>query len=109
MEEQGGRKSADVTEGWGDRRWLATLIVLTVALRVWQLWHTEVASRDSIGYIRIAWRLEHEDWRKVLPASSQHPLYPLAVLAASVPVRHYHGGDLAVAMQLSAQLGSSVR
>ncbi len=99
MEEQGG---------WGDRRWLALLIVLAVALRVWQVSHTEVTSRDSIGYIRIAWQLEHDDWRKVLPASSQHPLYPLAVLAASAPVRHSHGGDLALAMQLSAQLASCV-
>jgi 4-amino-4-deoxy-L-arabinose transferase-like glycosyltransferase len=95
-------------QGWGDRRWLALLIVLAAALRVWQVGHTEVTSRDSIGYIRIAWQLEHGDWRKVLPASSQHPLYPLSVLAASVPVRHYHGGDLALAMQLSAQLASSV-
>ncbi len=99
MEEQGG---------WGDRRYLAVLIVLAVALRVWQVSHTEVTSRDSIGYIRIAWQLEHDDWRKVLPNSSQHPLYPLAVLAASVPVRHYYHGDLALAMQFSAQLASCV-
>jgi 4-amino-4-deoxy-L-arabinose transferase-like glycosyltransferase len=108
MAEQGGRKPAGASEGWGDRRRLTTLIVLALALRVWQVWHTEVTSRDSIGYIRIAWQLEHGDWLQVLPNSSQHPLYPLAVLAASVPVRHYHGGDLAVAMQLSAQLASSV-
>ena len=107
MEEQGGRRPAATAE-WADRRWLTILVVLAVALRVWQVWHTEVTSRDSIGFIRIAWQLEHEDWRKVLPNSSQHPLYPLAVLAASAPVLHWYGGDLAVAMQLSAQLASCV-
>jgi hypothetical protein len=108
MEEHGAGLPAEANAGWGDRRWLTALVVLAVVLRVWQVWHTEVTSRDSIGYIRIAWQLEHEDWRQVLPRSSQHPLYPLAVLAASVPVRHWYGGDLAVAMQLSAQLASCV-
>jgi hypothetical protein len=103
MEEQEGRAPE-----WGDRRWLTILIVVALVLRVWQVGHTEVTSRDSIGYIRIAWRLGHEDWRQVLPTSSQHPLYPLAVLATSIPVRHYYGGDLALAMQLSAQLASCV-
>src|SRR5262245_56412760 len=107
MEEQRDGKAAGASD-WGDGRRVAILVLLALALRVWQVWHTEVTSRDSIGYIRIAWQLEHEDWRQVLPNAPQHPLYPLAVLAASVPVRHYHGGDLAAAMQLSAQLASCV-
>src|SRR4051812_22022583 len=40
--------------GWSDWRWLALLLVLVACLRTWQLTHTEVASRDCIGYIREA-------------------------------------------------------
>src|SRR5262249_45727200 len=94
--------------GWGDLRWLVLLAVLAVGLRAWQVRHTEVTSRDSIGYIRIAWELGHGDWRRVVPAAHHHPGYPAAVLAVSVPVRQYLGGDLAAAMQLSAQLASAL-
>ena len=84
------------------------LLAVAVALRAWQLTHTTVASRDSIGYARIAWRLEHGDWKKVIPHASQHPLYPLALLAVSWPVRHFLPDDLPLAMQLSAQLSSGI-
>src|SRR5438105_1176908 len=52
--------------GWSDWRWLALLLALVAGLRAWQLTHTEVASRDSIGYIRYAWRLENEPWTEVM-------------------------------------------
>jgi hypothetical protein len=90
---------------------LGCVLVLAAAslgIRAWQLTHTAVASRDSIGYSRIAWRLEHGDWRKVIPHAAQHPLYPAALLAVSWPVRHYLPGDLPFAMQLSAQLTSAL-
>jgi hypothetical protein len=90
---------------------LACLLILAAAaagLRAWQITHTAVASRDSIGYARIAWRLEHGDWRKVIPHAAQHPLYPAALLGTSVLVRHYLPHDLPLAMQLSAQLTSSI-
>jgi hypothetical protein len=90
-----------------DLPWLAVLIAAAVALRGWQLAHTEVASRDSIGYIRIAWQLEHRPWGPVLRNSLQHPGYPLALLAMSQPVRRLFHGDLALLMQLSAQLTSA--
>jgi hypothetical protein len=91
-----------------DLPWLAILVVAAVALRGWQLTHTEVASRDSIGYIRIAWRLEHQPWGPVLRSSLQHPGYPLALLAVSHPLRRLLHGDLAYLMQLSAQLTSAL-
>lgn len=91
-----------------DWRCLAVLALLALALRGWQLTHTEVASRDSIGYIRIAWELEHGPWREVMPRSLQHPGYPLALLAISGPVRHYCHADLATLMQYSAQLTSAL-
>jgi len=89
-----------------DLRYLALLVVVAVAVRGWQITHTEVASRDSISYVRIAWQLEHAPWKQVMPASPQHPGYPLAVLAMSLPVRHYIPDDLPRAWQISAQLVS---
>jgi hypothetical protein len=84
------------------------LAAAAAGLRAWQLTHTAVASRDSIGYARIAWRLEHGNWRKVIPHSAQHPLYPAALLVVSRPVRHLVPGDLPYAMQLSAQLTTAI-
>jgi hypothetical protein len=84
------------------------LAAAATGLRAWELTHTAVASRDSIGYVRIAWRLEHGDWSKVLPHAHQHPLYPAALLAVSWPVRYFLPGDLPFAMQLSAQLTSAI-
>ena len=87
---------------------IVLLAVLTLGLRAYQLGTTEVTARDSIGYIHIAWRLEHYDWRKVIPDSPQHPGYPVAVLAASLPARLLFPNDLPYAMQLAAQLASAV-
>jgi hypothetical protein len=91
-----------------DLRCLAILAVLVVVLRGWQITHTEVASRDSISYVRIAWQLEQAPWRQVMPASPQHPGYPLAVLAMSLPVRHFFPDDPPRAWQISAQLVSGL-
>ncbi len=90
-----------------DLLFLALLALLTIGLRSWQLTHTEVTARDSIAYIRIAWELEHGNWTEVVKTASQHPGYPVAVRALSVPVRRFVP-DLATAMQLSAQLTSAL-
>ena len=88
--------------------WLiALLLLLTIGLRTLQLATTEVTARDSISYIHIAWRMEHDDWLKVLPAAPQHPGYPIALLAASVPTCALFPNDLPYAMQLAAQLASA--
>jgi hypothetical protein len=84
------------------------LVLLAVSLRVWLLCHTEVAARDSIGYIRYALALENRPWAEVLRSSQQHPGYPLMLLAASWPVRHFMGGITPVSMQISAQIANSV-
>ena len=64
MEEQGRGGSAQGTEtrsspslraGWADLRCLAILVLLVVAVRAWQITHTEVASRDSICYIPVSY------------------------------------------------------
>jgi hypothetical protein len=91
-----------------DWRAIAVLTLIAAGLRAWQLTHTEVTSRDSIAYIRIAWQLGHGDWRTVIPRADHHPGYPVAVLAVSQLVCPLVPGDLPRAMQLSAQLASSL-
>jgi len=87
---------------------LLVLLILATAIRVWLLCHTEVTSRDSIGFERYAWELEHKKWKQVLRSNLHHPLYPLTVLAVSVPVRQIVGGSDLVVMQASAQLASGL-
>jgi hypothetical protein len=72
------------------------------------VWHTEVAARDSIGYIRYARQLQDQPWQEVLRNTEQPPLYALAVLAVSSPIRRFVDGPDSVAMQLSAQLASAI-
>ncbi len=72
---------------WRDWRCLATLLMLVLPLRVWLLYNTEVAARDSIGFIRYALQFESKPWQEVLLGNHQHPGYPLAVWAVSQPVR----------------------
>lgn len=93
---------------WADARWLVLLLALTVPLRVWLLCHTEVPARDSIGFIRYALQFETQSWSKVVRANHQHPGYPLAVLAVSLPVRQFSHQPDTVRMQFSAQLASTV-
>src|SRR4051794_40260130 len=99
-----GKGAAPATDSGFSRTdiWLLlALATLVIGLRAWQLAHTEVAARDSIGYIRIAWRLEHNDLRAALRTSDQHPLFPAAILAVSHLVRTWLPDDLPLAMQLS--------
>jgi hypothetical protein len=94
--------------GAGDLRWLVLLVLLTASMRIWQVRHTEVTSRDTVGYIQIAWRLSNGHWREVIPTCNQHPGYPLAILVVSYPVRLFVDGNLVEAMRLSAQLASAL-
>jgi hypothetical protein len=84
------------------------LVALAAAGRVWILANTAVAARDSIGFIRYALQLESEPVRTVLQQNLQHPGYPTALLAVSWPVRYALGRTDAFAMQLSAQVTSSL-
>jgi hypothetical protein len=92
---------------WSEFRFIAILALITCGLRAYQLCTTEVTARDSLSYIHIAWRLEHDDWRQVIRDSPQHPGYPVAVLAGSLPARLFFPNDLPYAMQLGAQLASA--
>jgi hypothetical protein len=87
---------------------IALLMLVAVALRAWHLTHTEVAARDSIGFIRYAWQLGHHPWVETIrdPRQQQHFGYPFAILAVSYPVRAFLSGPDTTLMQLSAQLTS---
>jgi hypothetical protein len=110
MEGRTPREAAADTKGRRGRDGAALLVLLLLAagLRLWLYCHTEVAARDSIGFIRMAWQLEHRPWKDVLndPESGQHPGYPVLVLCASVPVRQFLHGPESLVMQNSAQLMS---
>jgi 4-amino-4-deoxy-L-arabinose transferase-like glycosyltransferase len=98
---------------WARIDWclFALLLLLAAGIRLWQLTHTEVAARDSIGFIRIAWQLNQKpfsEWPDVLKQAEQHPVYPLAIWAVSVPLRHLVEGPEADRMRLSAQMASAL-
>ncbi len=95
---------------WRDLTLLAVLLGAAIGLRAWHLTHTEVAARDSIGYIRYAWQLSHEPWLKTIadPKQQQHPGYPLAIALMSPAVRAFDAGPDSLVMQLSAQLVSAI-
>src|SRR5262245_20818534 len=106
MAEQGSATAA-VAEPRKDWVCLVTLLRLVLPLRGWLLYNTEVAARDSIGFIRYARDFEKKNWKTVLDSYEQHPGYPLAVWAVSLPVRAIAGTD-PVTMRLAAQLASTM-
>src|SRR5438128_2408214 len=60
--------SPDITNARRVPSWLVLSLLLTagLGLRLWVIARTEVAARDSIGFIRYALRLEHDPLTKVL-------------------------------------------
>ena len=87
---------------------LAFLLLFSAGLHAWVIANTEVAARDSIAFIRYAWRLQHDAVPNVLRNELHPPLYPLTVLAVSIPLRQiYHGPDVLL-MQYSAQVASTL-
>ncbi len=92
---------------WSDRRWLMLLVAATLALRLVQVSNTELTTRDSIAFIRAAWRLEHEPWGEVIRGEAHHPGYAFTVWLVARPVRAFMT-DLPQAMQRSAQVASAL-
>jgi hypothetical protein len=97
---------------WRDLGLLAVLLTISVVLRCWLIRHTEVAARDSIGFIRYALEFAGEinprTWDEAIRGNHQHPGYPLAILAVSVPVRAFADAPMPDLMRISAQLASSL-
>jgi hypothetical protein len=92
----------------GDVGLLLVLLLAAAGIRTWLITHTEVAARDSIGYIRYAWQLRERPWQEVLQTSEAHPGYPLAILAVSPAVRAVVRGPESIVMQRSAQLANAL-
>ena len=92
-----------------DRRWrreagpILILLLLTGGIHAWLIYHTELPARDGVGFMRYAWRLQHEPWGDVLRTSHQHPGYPLTIAVAS-KLLDFDNLSLCDRMLLSAQL-----
>jgi hypothetical protein len=97
---------------WRDFGSLALLVLVLAGLRTWLAWHTEVAARDSIGFIHIAWEMQRcrswSDCCEVVRSAEQHPGYPLVILAASWPVHQLTAGREEDVMQRAAQVASII-
>ena len=76
-------------------RLVALLLVLALGLRVWHYSTTEVASRDSIYYIRMAWDFANGRGIEAVRGAEQHPGYPLLVCAVDGIVGPLFSGGLA--------------
>src|SRR5262245_19942814 len=85
---------------------LVVLMARAAGIGSWLSSPTEVASRDSIGYIRMAWMFQHHPWTEVLRNGGYHPFHPLLILATSQAVRQFVSLPEAVTMQVSAQFTS---
>jgi hypothetical protein len=90
-----------------DRLRLGVLLLLATLLHTWLIARTELVARDGVGFIRYALLLEQHPWREVVAREHQHPLYPIMVLALSLPVRHFLGTSC-TSLALSAQLAAAM-
>src|SRR5205823_7409889 len=84
------------------------LLAAGLGLRLWVIARTEVAARDSVGFIRYALRLEREPLLTVLKEGEQPPGYPAVVMLVSWPVRAWRGDSSCDTMVLSCQLASAL-
>jgi hypothetical protein len=90
-------------------RWpLWVILAVSVAVHAWIVARTEVAARDSIGFIRYAVELERQPTLQLLRRAEQPPGYPATVLAASWPVRALRGDASPETLALAAQVASAV-
>jgi hypothetical protein len=87
---------------------LTLLFASGLGLRLWVIARTEVAARDSVGYVRYALRLERDPLQTVLREGEQPPGYPVAVMLVSWPVRAWRGDSGPETMVLSCQLASAI-
>ena len=104
----GSRLTQPPLRRWHEFTLLALLLLLAAGGRAWLICHTEVAARDSVGFVRYALELERDPWKEVLRRNLQHPGYPAVLLAVSWPVRQLWGGTNALSMPLKHQLASAL-
>jgi hypothetical protein len=107
MDQEFTSPAQEQTNTWPDWRYLVLLCSLVLPLHGWLLCNTEVAARDSIGFIRYALQFETRSWKDVLTGNQQHPGFPLAIWAVSQPIRAM-AGTTPETMCFSAQLVSAL-
>src|SRR5262249_39692732 len=108
VQQAGAARSRPGSTGWTDVGSILVLLVIALSLRLYLVWHTQVAPPGSIGFIGYAGQLGQRPWVGVLRETEQPPLYALAVLAMSSPVRHAIEAPESVVMQRSAQITSAL-
>lgn len=108
MDAGAGGKEAVLESGRSDRVHLLLLLALILPLRAWLLYNTEVAARDSIGFIRYALYFESKSFPDAVRDSVQHPGYSIAIHLVSLPVRAFYGDADPYVMRFSAQLVSAL-
>jgi 4-amino-4-deoxy-L-arabinose transferase-like glycosyltransferase len=86
---------------------LGLLLLLATLLHGWLIANTVAVPRDGVDFIRYALQLERRPWREVMGRYFQHPLYPMTILATSLPVRGLLGTNCET-MRLSAQIAAAI-
>jgi Dolichyl-phosphate-mannose-protein mannosyltransferase len=69
-----------------DVRLILVLFVIAAGLRIWHLATTEVTSRDSIHYMRMAWEMGHGRAISAIRNGEQHPGFPMALCAVQAGI-----------------------
>lgn len=69
-----------------DVRLILVLLICAAGLRMWHLATTEVTSRDSIHYMRMAWEMGHGRAISAIRDGEQHPGYPIALCVVQAGV-----------------------
>ncbi len=90
-----------------DRRdlWLVLLALFAgLCVKGWLIAHTTVLTRDGVGHILLAAKLDREPWPDALISSRQHPLYSIQVLGVAKLIEAWQGRELdCLDWQLAAQ------
>ena len=91
-----------------DVRLILVLLICAAGLRMWHLATTEVTSRDSIHYMRMAWEMGHGRAISAIRDGEQHPGYPIALCVVQAGVGLISSAPSPERYQLAAQWTSIV-
>lgn len=91
-----------------DVRLVLIVMGLALGIRWWHFATTEVTSRDSIHYIRMAWDISQGRVIHAIRNSEQHPGYPFWICAVDTVVGPLMPGSLAERYQRSSQVASII-
>jgi hypothetical protein len=81
---------------------MASLMILAAGLLGWLAGHTDILFADGLRYVAQAKLIDQGTWRDGIVRSVDHPVYPLAIVAA----HHVVGGTTPEDWQFAAQLAS---